>query len=404
MADVTMHSPVPRKPFMERMDGSPCTPSYVEELRNSRPLHYDTWGDEVADELRQVFSGKSEGKQVLPDWLPAFRSPAASSMASTSAGPTPGLDDTSPLQSISPPLSPECIDPSSESLMHSQSFVSEKSCWMQERKVFVGGIPQYMGQSDLYKMFNKFAKVKKAWLQLMHFDSRTRQVPTMKKHRGFGFVIFCEKCAVDRLLGDAFSRMISLDENVQVEIKRAVGKMGTAPATPDPYSSEGHRNVGSSNAASPELQTPWRARALSFNSCDNLPYVPPFPADPESETPLTICDKLPYASSETQWPGNNNEALPFMKSPILPAGSSTAPGIQASAERQWPGNNNEALSSLPFSAMPHPPAVSPAAHATQATAPFLPGVLLNGLVGPQPRDTLELISMLQQAMPDHYDD
>lgn len=369
MADVMMFSPVPHKPFIQPTYLSPQTPSHTDELTSSRPLWYDKWYDDeiVVNELRDVLSCKRGGAHVLPDWLPAFQSRAPSSMASTSAGPTPGLDDASPLRSISPPLSPECTNAAgigsgagSECMPHTPlpgrcSPVSEKSSWMQERKVFVGGVPQYMGQSDLYKMFSKFAKVKKAWLQLMHSDNRARQVPAAQKHRGFGFVIFCDKSAVERMLGDALSKMICIDENVQVEVKRAVGKNGTFPVTPERQTlrNSDHGSAGScSEAASPEPQTPQTPWQAQLESCDNLPYIPPFPAD---------------ASPATEWQGNNNEALSFPMLPDMQSGPTTA------------------------------------AH-TQATDPFLTGVLLNGLVGPQPRDTMELKLMLQQAMPDHYDD
>jgi hypothetical protein len=85
-------------------------------------------------------------------------------------------------------------------------------------KIFVGGIPQRIDQKALCEMFGKVAKLKKAWLQML------RDGQDMRKHRGFGFVVFSAKDAVDQLLGEDFSRFITFEGNLKLEVKRAVGQ------------------------------------------------------------------------------------------------------------------------------------------------------------------------------------
>merc|ERR1712048_772846 len=54
-----------------------------------------------------------------------------------------------------------------------------------------------------------------------------------KKHRGFGFVIFSDKNAVDNLLGEDTSRFITVGDGLRFEVKRAVGKFAGVGLTPD---------------------------------------------------------------------------------------------------------------------------------------------------------------------------
>merc|ERR1719265_237421 len=219
------------------------------------------------------------------------------SVASTSAGPTPSLDDTRSTFASSPPLSPEYIDTARKS---PSPVVLENDSLMQERKLFVGGIPQHIDQATLHKMFSRIAKVKKAWLQLVHSDSKTRQPPVDKKHRGFGFVIFSDTSAVEQLLGDSFSRILYFDENVRLEVKRAICKNSPHLATTarQPNSESGIFISDLPAAASPESQTQWQPSHSNF---DDMPYVPPFP----SETNI---------SSETeQRPNPENLSTPMMQ-------------------------------------------------------------------------------------------
>jgi hypothetical protein len=99
---------------------------------------------------------------------------------------------------------------------------------LQARKVFVGGIPQTVDQNGLYHMFSKAGKVKKTWIQTHRGDRSEDSSSTARNHRGFGFVIFHEKQSVDRMLGDKPS--IRFGEDVQLEVRRAIGKIGACNA------------------------------------------------------------------------------------------------------------------------------------------------------------------------------
>lgn len=98
----------------------------------------------------------------------------------------------------------------------------------QDRKVFVGGVPQDLTQDDLYAIFSEYAGVKKAWLQkCRNADESTNSCPP-QSHRGFGFVIFHDAAAIDELLGQAPSRFVMLRSGAKLEVKRALSsnKMG----------------------------------------------------------------------------------------------------------------------------------------------------------------------------------
>lgn len=90
----------------------------------------------------------------------------------------------------------------------------------QDRKIFVGGVPQDLTQDDLYAIFSAFAGVKRAWLQKCRAtDDKGTNVPN---HRGFGFVIFHDARTIEDLLGDCASCFVPLRNGVKVEVKRAV--------------------------------------------------------------------------------------------------------------------------------------------------------------------------------------
>lgn len=97
-------------------------------------------------------------------------------------------------------------------------------CPSQQRKIFIGGVPQDMTQAELYTFFGQYGKVKKAWLQ----KARAQGAP--QSHRGFGFVIFDDTMVVDKLLGSGnFSLRLALPDKTSapgcpttVEIKRAM--------------------------------------------------------------------------------------------------------------------------------------------------------------------------------------
>jgi hypothetical protein len=103
----------------------------------------------------------------------------------------------------------------------------------QDRKVFVGGVPQDLNQDDLYAIFCEYAGVKKAWLQkCRNADDGGGGTPNAatQNHRGFGFVIFHEACAIDELLAGGSSRFVVLRNGAKLEVKRALSsnKMGAA--------------------------------------------------------------------------------------------------------------------------------------------------------------------------------
>lgn len=121
----------------------------------------------------------------------------------------------------------------------------------QLRKVFVGGIPQDMGQDDLYTVFSEFAGVKKAWLQ-RHRNHGSPNSRPPQNHRGFGFVIFYDSNAVDQLLGNNPARFIVLKDGRKLEVKRAVSNtdMTNDGAAPSPASPQGN-NSSNGNGAAP---------------------------------------------------------------------------------------------------------------------------------------------------------
>mmetsp|Transcript_20024 Transcript_20024/g.69489 ORF Transcript_20024/g.69489 Transcript_20024/m.69489 type:complete len:577 (-) Transcript_20024:236-1966(-) len=100
----------------------------------------------------------------------------------------------------------------------------------QDRKVFVGGVPQDLNQDDLYAIFSEYAGVKKAWLQKCRTadDGSGGNTCPPQNHRGFGFVIFHDANAIDELLGNGPSRFIVLRSGAKLEVKRALSsnKMG----------------------------------------------------------------------------------------------------------------------------------------------------------------------------------
>lgn len=104
----------------------------------------------------------------------------------------------------------------------------------QDRKVFVGGVPQDLNQDDLYAIFSDFAGVKKAWLQKCRSAEEggaSNLASPPQNHRGFGFVIFHDAHAIDDLLGAASSRFIVLRNGNKLEVKRALSsnKMAGPP-------------------------------------------------------------------------------------------------------------------------------------------------------------------------------
>merc|ERR1712048_811912 len=151
-------------------------------------------------------------------------------------------------------------------------------------KIFVGGIPQSVDSTDLYKLFSKVAKVKKAWLQTY---SQERCVSNARKHRGFGFIIFSDKQAVDQLLGEDTSKFVKFGDGLEFEVKRAVGKLMGVPLTPDLSHRHQHTPNRKSHAIETSPHTVSASHSASLQStpassfgdaCSKFPQLPPFPS------------------------------------------------------------------------------------------------------------------------------
>eukprot|EP00411_Alexandrium_monilatum_P052253 CAMPEP_0175438668 /NCGR_PEP_ID=MMETSP0095-20121207/56143_1 /TAXON_ID=311494 /ORGANISM="Alexandrium monilatum, Strain CCMP3105" /LENGTH=103 /DNA_ID=CAMNT_0016738457 /DNA_START=84 /DNA_END=392 /DNA_ORIENTATION=- len=99
----------------------------------------------------------------------------------------------------------------------------------QDRKVFVGGVPQDLNQDDLYAIFSEYAVVKRAWLQKCRTadDGSGGGPGPAQNHRGFGFVIFHDAHVIDGLLGTGASRFVVLRNGAKLEVKRALSSNKT---------------------------------------------------------------------------------------------------------------------------------------------------------------------------------
>jgi hypothetical protein len=154
----------------------------------------------------------------------------------------------------------------------------EKVAGQQTRKIFVGGVPQSINQNDLYKMFSKFGKVKKAWLQMFPAD---RPEVAMNRHRGFGFVIFAQEAAVEDLLGEDFSKIAYFGDGIKLEVKRAIAKPGTFSNDSDIYEGEvKSQRFSEQNATNLPLETGFTP----------FPQVPPFPVMPAAPIQWQCCN------------------------------------------------------------------------------------------------------------------
>jgi len=90
----------------------------------------------------------------------------------------------------------------------------------QDRKIFVGGVPQQLTSEDLYNIFEEHGVVKKAWLQKCRHSDDNAFPP--QNHRGFGFVIFQDARSIEELIGPRPSKFLELKTGHRLEIKRAV--------------------------------------------------------------------------------------------------------------------------------------------------------------------------------------
>ncbi|CAK0795364.1 unnamed protein product, partial [Prorocentrum cordatum] len=75
----------------------------------------------------------------------------------------------------------------------------------QQRKVFVGGVPQDYDDLDLMERFTEWGAVQTAWLQRFRKNAATKN-GTKHSHRGFGFVVFVSPDSIYSLLGFSSNR------------------------------------------------------------------------------------------------------------------------------------------------------------------------------------------------------
>lgn len=329
--------------------------------------HHSLAETEATDELR-----------VMLAWKSSFETPCSS--ASTDAGSITAASLSPPLPSLSPalsctsplpPISFEgaetvcCADRTADSPSPDQQCGTTKSSWLRARKIFVGGIPQTWDQNDLCSTLSHYGKITKAWLQYFPADGRAGPLPADRKHRGFGFVIFHEKHAVEELLGDRESRFLQCRDACRLEVKRAVGKITGRSVdqrqaggslqqdprvrlSPDFSGSQQHSSSEVPQRSSQKIH--WRADTVQCYTLSSLPQLPPFPL----QDPRTIQQSRPEVEV----------------SRTLSLNALTPPAVSTPA----PGDS------------------------------FLPRSLFDGFVGKKPCNRQELAELLLQAMPEHYED
>jgi len=212
-----------------------------------------------------------------------------------------------------PSFNRSCDSPASDTQFGETSDAdkSTKSSWLQARKVFAGGIPQGVDQNTLYRLFSKYGKVKKAWLQLVHTNHGGRSAFSDGRHRGFGFIIFYDLKAVEALIGDDDSRFVNFglpgvytEDDLMLEVKPAFvkAKPGTAiqfaaqnrerssqlqardPVHP-PVPENGYPQYGDVPMQVPHQPSPGPQSYFMLIPATVGPFVAPFPIQPLSASP-----------------------------------------------------------------------------------------------------------------------
>lgn len=181
-------------------------------------------GNEEAEqkELMEMFMGhKVTGAHPARVWDCENR-PLSS--VSTSAGATPSLDEQCRLQFSPAPSSAAPTPTLQEPSERFKTLPLLQAHQTQVRKIFIGGIPQWMTTDDLAAFFSSFGAVSKAWLQRQRADNGSGHGhSSIPVHRGFGFVVFQDPSTVDELLGSdlSASRFMELQDGKRIEVKRA---------------------------------------------------------------------------------------------------------------------------------------------------------------------------------------
>jgi hypothetical protein len=223
-----------------------------------------------------------------------------------------------------------------------------------------------------------------------------------KEHRGFGFVVFADESSMDQLLGNDYSRYVTLENGTRVEVKRALNEKdiqlessyckGSGIATPTPRPAypratprdaaaggtpcRRERTVTSPHVGIEDSATPL-AMDFSYPICDMpvfLQGVPPTSADYAAGTLPQICDA---AATSLAYGG----ILPSVPSkplcPFVPPLPRDLPSIET---------------------------VSVSASSSSACVGQLFDILSKEFLGQLTYDAAELALLLGRAVPDHYED
>jgi len=394
-----MFSPTPRRSFETPSNLlTPPAPLFpgngadAQDLKTPRPFYWHGADqDEATEDLREILAPKSSWTKLMPEYAPAFdlRCSSAASTSATALSPVPMQFPISPASSsdldiVSPTDPEDDIDaPSSEDQQHQcPPGALDKSSWLQARKVFVGGIPQTVDQKELYSMFSKHGKVKKAWLQLFHNDQGASKESPAKKHRGFGFIIFCEKQSVDKLLGTDLSLFVCFPNDIRLEVKRSVSKA----------SSEEKETAGKAKRSTMETSPP--RSTMHQNTVASSHTFP-------SASPVGL--QMP--SCPSPWQGPSVAIVP--QAILIPVPMPFFPVVGATAV-PWAPLGGITVCSYP-SVAPAPQQIGQQAGQQnpldqQPHSWSLPDVLLEGFVGEKPQNSEEMKSALLGAMPESYDD
>lgn len=244
MASPEVHTMCPRP----RRIGGPCADRDSQMFDSPNTMFVDACDKELRELLD---SGAQEGYNKL------LQNRSASAGGSCLATGCSGQQETRPLSSIStsagPTPSPEGRQtPLVENGSHRRDTkdvrdnrdsqaarpLTNTHASQVQKKVFVGGIPQEMSQDDLFKLFSEYGGLKKAWLQRYRESGRPKSHSQHgHNHRGFGFVIFQDAAAVDKLLGDNQSCFLPLKDGKKLEVKRAVSSHVLLPSSNEPWES-----------------------------------------------------------------------------------------------------------------------------------------------------------------------
>lgn len=146
-------------------------------------------------------------------------------------------------------------------------------------KLFVGGVPQTMEEGELEVIFAQHAQVEKVWLQRHRTGGQHH-----KQHRGFGYVVFRDSDAADRLLGDQFSKYLEPGGGVRLEVKRALSSREIQSGVP--WSPEASASLDDLGGVAPPSPEPMEQRRFAWGGDRGQPpyqqqlvmtQVPAFP-------------------------------------------------------------------------------------------------------------------------------